>query len=143
MSFIVEKNPGLIPQILSVILDECINGVTLSDPDLDDMPIVYANRAFINMTGYAQEEIVGKNCRFLQGNDREQEARYQIADAIKHSKEISVTLRNYKKNGELFYNRLKIIPLFDRNKELIYFLGIQDDITLQVNQEKQLKQLTS
>lgn len=143
MSFIVEKNPGLIPQILSVILDECINGVTLSDPDLDDMPIVYANRAFINMTGYAQEEIVGKNCRFLQGNDREQEARYQIVDAIKHSEEVSVTLRNYKKNGELFYNRLKIIPLFDRNKELIYFLGIQDDITLQVNQEKQLKQLTS
>ncbi|MGR8952281.1 MAG: PAS domain-containing protein, partial [Gammaproteobacteria bacterium] len=57
------------PKILSIILDECVNGVTLVDPDLDDMPVVYANKAFENMTGYSQEDMVGRNCRFLQGED--------------------------------------------------------------------------
>ncbi len=58
MSFIVEKDSGLIPQVLSAILDECINGVTLADPDLDDAPIIYANKAFERLTGYTQEEII-------------------------------------------------------------------------------------
>ncbi|MGZ4982292.1 MAG: PAS domain-containing protein, partial [Methylobacter sp.] len=70
MSFIVEKDNGLIPQVLSAILDECVNGVTLADPDLEDAPIVYVNKAFERLTGYSQEEIIGRNCRFLQGDDR-------------------------------------------------------------------------
>jgi len=63
MTFVVEKDNGLIPQILSAILDECINGVTLADPDLEDAPIIYANKAFENLTGYSQKEIIGRNCR--------------------------------------------------------------------------------
>lgn len=141
MTFIAEKDPGLIPQILSVILDECVNGVTLADPDRDDMPIVYANKAFENMTGYSQQDIVGHNCRFLQGTDRNQEARYQIAEAIKNNQEVCVMLRNYKKNGELFYNRLKIAPLFDRHGKVIYFLGVQYDVTEQVKAEQEIKDL--
>lgn len=141
MTFIAEKDPGLIPQILSVILDECVNGVTLADPDIDDMPIVYANKAFENMTGYSQQEIIGNNCRFLQGSDREQEARFQMADAIKNKKEVVVTLRNHKKNGELFYNRLKITPLLDRSGKVIYFLGVQYDITDQIRAELEIKDL--
>ncbi len=61
MPFIAEKDPGLIPKILSIILDECINGVTLADPDLEDMPVVYANKAFEKMTGYSNEDVVGRN----------------------------------------------------------------------------------
>lgn len=83
MPFIFKKDAGIIPQVLSMILDECINGVTLADPDLEDMPIVYANKAFERLTGYSQEEIIGFNCRFLQGEDREQEACYKIAQALK------------------------------------------------------------
>lgn len=141
MSFVVEKDPGLIPQILSIILDECVNGVTLSDPDLEDMPIVYVNKAFERMTGYSQTEIVGKNCRFLQGKDREQPARYQLAEAIKRREPVEVTLRNYKKNGELFYNRLKLTPLFDHNDKLLYFLGVQYDVTQQIEAEDEIKKL--
>ena len=141
MTFIAEKDPGLIPHILSIILDECVNGVTLADPDQEDMPIVYANKAFENMTGYGPQEIIGHNCRFLQGSDRDQEARYQIAEAIKNNNEAVVTIRNYKKNGELFYNRLKITPLFDRNGKVIYFLGVQYDITEQVRAEQEIKDL--
>jgi len=101
MSFIVEKDNGLIPQVLSAILDECVNGVTLADPDLEDAPIVYVNKAFERLTGYSQAEIIGRNCRFLQGDDRDQAGRFQISNAMKNNQSIEVTLRNYKKRRYL------------------------------------------
>lgn len=139
MLFVPEKDPGLIPQILSAILDSCVNGVTLADPDLEDMPLVYANKAFEDLTGYSQEEIIGRNCRFLQGDDREQDGRYQIKEAIRSCKPVTVTLRNYRKNGELFYNRLFITPLFDSEGKLLYFLGDQYDVTEQVEGEREIQ----
>ncbi|MDD2761333.1 MAG: PAS domain-containing protein [Methylomonas sp.] len=142
MAFIVEKDSGIIPQVLSAILDECVNGVTLADPDLDDAPIIYANKAFERLTGYSQAEIVGHNCRFLQGEDRDQTARYQIAAAMKKHESVEVTLRNYKKDGTLFHNHLKIIPLFDRKGRVIYYLGVQYDITQNVNADNEIKALT-
>lgn len=142
MSFIAEKDPGLIPQVLSKILDSCINGVTLADPDLEDMPIVYVNKAFERMTGYTQAEIVGHNCRFLQGEDRDQEARYQLRNAIDKSEPIEVTIRNYRKDGELFYNHLMISPLFDSNGKVIYYLGVQYDVTNQVTAAEEIKRLS-
>ena len=75
MTFTVEKDPGLIPQILSQILDSSVNGITLADPDQEGMPIVYANKQFEAMTGYSQREILGRNCRFLQGTDGRQEGK--------------------------------------------------------------------
>lgn len=142
MPFIIKKDDGLIPQVLAAILDECVNGVTLSDPDLEDMPIIYANKAFERLTGYNQEDIIGHNCRFLQGDDREQPERYQITNAIKTHQSIEVTLRNYKKDGTLFHNHLKIIPLFDKKGRVIYYLGVQYDITKQVNANHEIQQLT-
>ena len=142
MAFVVEKDSGLIPQVLSAILDECVNGVTLSDPDLEDSPIIYANKAFERLTGYGQAEIIGHNCRFLQGEDREQTGRYQIVEALKNHEVVEVTLRNYKKDGTLFYNHLKITPLFDKKQRVIYYLGVQYDITKQVNADNEIKSLT-
>lgn len=142
MPLILEKDNGIIPQVLSAILDECVNGVTLADPDLEDAPIVYANKAFEKLTGYAQEEIIGYNCRFLQGDDREQEARFAIADAVRDHRAVEVTLRNYKKDGTLFHNRLKIVPLFDKKQRVIYYLGVQYDITQKVNAEHEIRSLT-
>jgi PAS domain S-box-containing protein len=141
MPFIVEKESGLIPQVLSSILDECVNGVTLSDPDLEDAPLVYANKAFERLTGYSQEEIIGRNCRFLQGDEREQPGRYQIKEAMEKHEAVEVTLRNYKKDGTLFINRLKITPLFDRKQRVIYYLGVQYDVTEQVNASNEIKEL--
>jgi PAS domain S-box-containing protein len=142
MPFIVEKDSsGLIPQVLSAILDECVNGVTLADPDLEDAPIVYANKAFERLTGYSQEEIIGRNCRFLQGEDRDQPARYEIAEAMKKNEALEVTLHNYKKDGTLFHNRLKITPLLDKKNRVLYYLGVQYDITEQVNSTNEIKEL--
>lgn len=142
MFFIAEKDPGFIPQVLSTILDACVTGVTLADPDLPDMPIVYANKAFETISGYAQEEVVGRNCRFLQGDDRDQEARFKIRQAVDDYQPIEVTLRNYRKNGELFYNHLALTPLFDREGKLIYYLGVQYDVTKQVLADEEIKRLS-
>jgi PAS domain S-box-containing protein len=127
---------------LSTILDACVTGVTLADPDLPDMPIVYANKAFETISGYAQEEVVGRNCRFLQGDDRDQEARFKIRQAVDDYQPIEVTLRNYRKNGELFYNHLALTPLFDREGKLIYYLGVQYDVTKQVLADEEIKRLS-
>lgn len=141
MAFIVQKDDGIIPQVLSAILDECVNGVTLADPDMEDAPIIYANKAFENLTGYSQEDIIGLNCRFLQGEDRDQDARFQIAEAMKKHEGVVVTLKNYKKDGTLFHNRLKIVPLFDGKQRVLYYLGVQYDITDQVNADNEIRSL--
>jgi PAS domain S-box-containing protein len=141
MDFIVEKDPGLIPHVLAKILDSCLNGVTLADPDQEDLPLVYANKAFEDITGYSQEETIGKNCRFLQGTDRDQVEVAKLREAIKSKQPVEVTLRNYRKNGELFYNHLKMMPLFDSNGNLLYFLGVQYDATQQVKADEEIKHL--
>lgn len=141
MFFIPEKDPDLIPQILSKILDSSINGISLADPDLEDMPLVYVNKAFETMTGYTKEETLGKNCRFLQGTDREQKERHKLQEAIKNKQPVEITFRNYRKNGELFYNHLNLSPLFDSSGKLIYFLGVQYDVTKQVHAEEEIKRL--
>jgi len=143
MDFVVEKDPGLIPQVLSKILDSCINGVSLADPDQEDMPLVYINKAFEDITGYSREETLGRNCRFLQGDDRDQEQIDKLREAIKNKVPVEVTLKNYKKNGELFYNHLKMMPLFDSNGNLLYFLGVQHDATEQIKTDEEIKRLRS
>jgi PAS domain S-box-containing protein len=139
--FVVRKDSGIIPTVLTQILDSCVNGVTLSDPDLEDSPIVYANRAFENITLYTQGEIIGRNCRFLQGADREQPQLEKLRDGIRDRMPVEVVLRNYRKNGELFYNRLVVKPLLGPSNEVIYFLGVQYDITKQVQADEELGRL--
>lgn len=139
--FALRKEAEIIPEILTKILDTCVNGVTLADPDLEDAPIVYANRRFEEITGYTQEEIIGRNCRFLQGNDRDQEGLRRLREAIVKRQPIEVTLRNYRKNGALFYNKLHITPLFDSQGRPIYFLGVQYDVTQQVHAETEIGDL--
>lgn len=141
MEFLASKDAGLIPYVLSQILDTCVNGITLSDPDQEDNPIIYANEAFELITGYSSKEIVGRNCRFLHGEDRDQEGLDEVRAAIRDKKTVTVTLRNYRKNGELFYNRFTIRPLFDREGHLIYFLGLQYDVTNQIEADAELKRL--
>ena len=140
--FVVQKDSGVIPQVLTQILDSSVNGVTLTDPDIEDAPIVYANKAFEDMCGYPKEEIVGRNCRFLQGDDRNQPEIDRLRVAIKKGEPIEVTLRNYRKDGELFYNRLDVKPLLDGRGNLVYYLGVQYDITDQINAKKEIEDLS-
>jgi len=141
MSFTVEKDEGLIPRVLSQILDSCVNGITLTDPDQEDNPLVYVNEAFEKMTGYTKAETLGKNCRFLQGEDREQEGVKQVKEAIQKRIAVEVNIRNYKKSGELFYNHLAVNPVLDKEGNLIYFLGVQYDVTDQVRAAQEIEKL--
>lgn len=142
MNFVVEKDPGMIPGVLAQILDSCVNGVTLSDPDLADNPIVYVNEIFERMTGYSRDEILGRNCRFLQGDDRDQDALEEIRAAMAEQRPVEVTLRNYRQDGVLFYNRLSIRPLLDPDGKVIYYLGVQYDVTEQVEAQQEIERLT-
>ena len=139
--FVTSKDDGLIPFVLTQILDACVNGVTLSDPDLPDNPISYANKAFEEMSGYSQDEILGRNCRFLQGGDRDQECLATIREALAKNAACVVTLRNYRKNKELFLNRLSIRPLVDRDNNVIYYLGVQYDVTNEVKAQEEIEKL--
>lgn len=142
MDLTLEKDTGLIPFVLSQILDTCVNGVTLSDPDQPDNPIVYANEAFERITGYGQEEIIGRNCRFLQGDERDQPEIERIREAMRTDNEVTVTLRNYKKDGTPFFNEFTIRPLFDSKGTVVYYLGIQHDVTDELLAKEEAKRLT-
>jgi PAS domain S-box-containing protein len=139
--FVVRKDSGIIPTVLTQILDSCVNGVTLSDPDLEDSPIVYANKAFENITLYSQAEIVGRNCRFLQGADRDQPELDRLRAAIRNREPVEVVLRNYRKGGALFFNRLVVKPLLGPAGEVLYFLGVQYDVTKLVQAEAEIGRL--
>ena len=143
MEFVADKDESMIPYVLSQILDSCVNGITLSDPDQEDNPLVYANEAFELISGYSREEILGRNCRFLQGNDRDQDGIEQIRQAMRDKEAVTVTLRNYRKDGTLFYNRFSIRPLFDRQGRLIYYLGVQYDVTNQLQAQEELERLNA
>lgn len=110
-------------------LEVSLNGVVVTDATKPGMPIIYVNRAFERITGYTADEIIGANCRFLQGKDREQAGRYEIAAAIKNRHEVRVEVRNYRKDGSMFWNELYIAPVPDENGNITHFIGVQNDIT--------------
>lgn len=105
------------------------SGMTISDPKKEDSPIVFCNRAFTELTGYKKKEVIGKNCRFLQGDDRDQDGRKAIRNALESGSVCTTLLRNYRKDGTLFWNELKISPIKNRYGEVEYYVGIQNDVT--------------
>ena len=105
------------------------NGITITDPTQPDNPIIYANPGFERISGYEAKEAIGKNCRFLQGPDTEQPCLDKIRQAITEEKECSVTLRNYRKDGTIFWNELTISPIRDISGKLTQFIGVQTDVT--------------
>jgi hypothetical protein len=103
-------------------------GVTVADATQPDMPLIYVNPAFESMTGFSAADVVGTNCRFLQAHDADQPATRALSRAIREERECRVRLRNYRKDGTLFWNELTIFPVKEYG-QLLYYLGIQLDIT--------------
>jgi PAS domain S-box-containing protein len=103
----------------------------ITDPNQPDNPIVFVNAAFSKLTGYTHDEIMGRNCRFLQGPGTDPSDVARIRSAIARRVPIEIELLNYKKNGDVFWNRLLISPVFDRDGELTYFFASQFDVTLE------------
>jgi PAS domain S-box-containing protein len=117
------------------------NSIVLTDPNLPDDPLVYVNPAFEETTGYAAEEAVGRNCRFLQGEDRDQPAVEELRSAVREGRHCTVVLRNYRKDGSLFWNELSIYPMRDEKGRVTNFVGVQNDITERIRAEESLSEL--
>ncbi|GBF82169.1 GGDEF domain-containing response regulator [Aphanothece sacrum] len=121
------------PQIDAYLLHQAIaatyNGIIITDATHSDNPIIYANPGFERMTGYSLEEVKGKNCRFLQGSDREQSGILELHNCIQEKRECSITVRNYRKDGILFWNEVSLSPVKDESGQVVYYIGVQTDVT--------------
>ncbi|MEP0915145.1 PAS domain S-box protein [Leptolyngbya sp. GB1-A1] len=120
-------------------IDSTSDGIVLCDPNQPDNPIIYSNPAFSKLTGYQPEEVIGCNCRLLQGPGTDPEVVAQIREAIAQQQEVQATLLNYRKDGQPFWNELKIAPVRADAGELLYFVGIQTNVTKQKQAEAQLQ----
>jgi PAS domain S-box-containing protein len=101
--------------------------ITFVNVETDDQPLIYVNDAFMHLTGYSKEEILGKNCRFLQGPETDREAAGAIREAIQQRRPVCQDLLNYTKSGVKFYNRLVLTPIKEGNVQ--YYLGLQHQVT--------------
>lgn len=95
----------------------------IADAQDPDIPVIYVNHAAEKITGYSAEEIIGKNCRFLQKDDLHQEGAYLLRDSIKESRPVTTVLRNYRKDGTMFWNEVSISPVRDKNGVLTHLSG--------------------
>lgn len=121
---------GDVPESLKTrAMDEAPIGITIADAQEEDTPLVYVNAAFERVTGYSATEALGNNCRFLQGEETEPERVDQMREAIAAGESISVTLRNYTRDGELFWNEVTLAPLFDEDGIVTHYVGFQVDVT--------------
>ena len=117
------------------------NSIVISDPNQPDDPLVYVNPAFERTTGYTAEEVLGRNCRFLQDEDRDQPAVGELRAAVHEGRHCSVVLRNYRKDGTLFWNELSIYPVRDEEHRVTNFVGVQNDITERIRAEEILSEI--
>ncbi|MDH5019756.1 bacterio-opsin activator domain-containing protein [Halobacterium rubrum] len=110
-------------------LDEAPIGITISDAENPEEPVIYMNDSFEDITGYPAEEVVGANHRFLQGPGTDEEKVAAFGEAIGERRDAEVVLRNYRRDGSLFWNQVTISPIFDENGDVSHYVGFQMDVT--------------
>ncbi|MEM7620671.1 MAG: ATP-binding protein [Pseudomonadota bacterium] len=122
--------------LLVAAIESCPINITIADINRSDMPIIYANPAFTETTGYTFSEAIGHNCRFLQGPETDPNAVTALRQAIKQETDIEVEFINYNKDGTPFINALKIAPVHNAQGKLISYIGIQNDVTQERRSEQ-------
>ena len=128
--------------LVAQAVETTTNGLVIASALQAGFPIIYASEAFRSFTGYSAGEILGQNCRFLQGPGTDPKTVEAIRDALHAGRAFRGEILNYRKNGEPFWNLLRIEPLFNEDK-LEYFVGVQTDITAQKHAEQSLRQYES
>ncbi|WP_459643951.1 diguanylate cyclase domain-containing protein [Kineococcus sp. NUM-3379] len=132
--------PGVSPADLPALLDRAIstasNGIVIVDARAPDMPLVYVNAAFEELTGYTRQEVVGRNCRLLQGPGTDPTQVRVIARRLRAGRNVRVTLVNYRRDGSSFWNEVTISPVHDAQGRLTHFIGNQVDVSDRVDREE-------
>jgi PAS domain S-box-containing protein len=119
---------GMSDGAIAALIEEINEGVLIADASDPQLRLIHVNRAFETITGYSRDEAIGKNCRYLQGSDRIQPEIARLREAISELKPIAVTLRNYRKDGGLFWNSIRFFPL-PLPGNLTYLVGLIRDVT--------------
>jgi sigma-B regulation protein RsbU (phosphoserine phosphatase) len=137
-------SPDAIDEALIRLKDRALSasaeGITIADARLPDRPLIYVNAGFEKLTGYSRDEVLGRNCRFLQGAGTEADTVTEIRNAVNDGRECTVEILNYRKDGSPFWNRLAITPVEDDSGEITHFIGIQSDVSARRRAEDELRQ---
>ncbi|SHM05096.1 PAS domain S-box protein [Vreelandella subglaciescola] len=137
----MQRSPLISPALLERIIDASEDGIVVAEQEGDENIIIYVNKGFERLTGYSADEILYRDCRFLQGDDRDQDAISAIRRALKQGVPSREVLRNYRKDGSMFYNELSITPVFDEADNLMYYIGVQKDVSERVEAQRALEAL--
>lgn len=125
----IDTNAPITAGLSATTMDNTPVGITIADARETDMPLIYVNDQFVEMTGYSREEVLGRNCRFLQGKATKTEPVRKMRQAINNGEAVTVELRNYRKEGQMFWNRVSIYPVTNESGDVTHFLGYQEDIS--------------
>ncbi|MBX5805949.1 PAS domain-containing protein [Pseudomonas aeruginosa] len=128
-------------KLLQLMVEASNDGVVVAEQEGDDSILIYANRAFEHLTGYAVDDILYRDCRFLQGAERQQPGLAAIREAISSGQPCREVLRNFRKDGTPFWNELSITPVRNEADHLTYFIGIQRDVSTEVAALERVRQL--
>ncbi|BBP46785.1 hypothetical protein THMIRHAS_21580 [Thiosulfatimonas sediminis] len=132
------KDPKLRNALLLQLVEQAQDGIVVAEKEGEDTILIYVNPAFERLTGYSAEEILYQDCRFLQGEETGQDAIREVRHAINENQPVRTILKNYRKDGSIFWNELSVTPFFDEHDQITYYIGIQKDVTEQVELRKAL-----
>ena len=128
-------------KLLQLVIEASNDGIVVAEQEGDDNILIYANPAFQRLTGYDVDEILYQDCRFLQADDRNQYGVAAIRGAVRNNKPCRQIIRNYRKDGSAFWNELSITPVFNEADQLTYFIGIQKDVSAEVEAKQRVREL--
>jgi diguanylate cyclase (GGDEF)-like protein/PAS domain S-box-containing protein len=132
---------AVVEALLSRSVAVCTGGVTIVDMTAEDHPLVYVNAAFEHATGYSAAEVIGRNCRFLQGDSTDPDAVRRIREAVAAGREHVAVLRNFRKDGSLWWNELRLSPVTSSAGQVTHYFGFQSDVTERIEAEQRLAHL--
>ncbi|MBC9251799.1 histidine kinase [Pseudomonas alcaligenes] len=128
-------------KLLQLVVDASNDGIVVAEQEGEDNILIYANAAFERLTGYSSDDILYQDCRFLQGDDRNQLGLAAIREAIRSQKPCRQIIRNYRKDGSAFWNELSITPVFNEGDQLTYFIGIQKNVSAEIEARQRIVEL--
>ena len=129
------------PKLLQLVINASIDGIVVAEQEGDDNILIYANPAFERLTGYKVDDILYQDCRFLQSGDHDQPGLDILRQAIRGGRPCRQVIRNYRKDGSPFWNELSITPAFNEADQLTYFIGVQKDVSSEMEAKLRVAEL--